>query len=55
MCGIAGRFNYLSGAPVSAELLGRMCDLIAHRGPDGDGVWTDGPWDSAIDGWRSST
>jgi asparagine synthase (glutamine-hydrolysing) len=20
-----------------------MCDLLAHRGPDGDGVWTDGP------------
>src|SRR5688572_2757324 len=41
MCGIAGRVNYRSGAPVSAELLVRMCDLIAHRGPDADGVWTD--------------
>jgi asparagine synthase (glutamine-hydrolysing) len=41
MCGIAGRVNYRSAAPVSAELLGRMCDLIAHRGPDADGVWTD--------------
>ena len=39
MCGIAGRFNYASGAPVTADLVGRMCDLIAHRGPDGHGVW----------------
>jgi asparagine synthase (glutamine-hydrolysing) len=43
MCGIAGRYNYLSGAPVSAGLVKGMCDLIVHRGPDGDGVWTDGP------------
>ena len=42
MCGIAGRFNYRSEAPVSAEVLGAMCDLIAHRGPDDAGVWTDG-------------
>jgi len=42
MCGIAGRINYRTGAPVSADLVRRMCDLIAHRGPDGDGVWTDG-------------
>jgi asparagine synthase (glutamine-hydrolysing) len=41
MCGIAGRFNHLSGAPVSADVIRGMCDLIAHRGPDGDGVWTD--------------
>jgi asparagine synthase (glutamine-hydrolysing) len=23
-------------------MIRRMCDLIAHRGPDGQGVWTDG-------------
>src|SRR5262245_16084106 len=40
MCGIVGRFNYRSGAPVSPELLSRMNDLVAHRGPDGSGVWT---------------
>src|SRR5690349_17111302 len=43
MCGIAGRFNYRSGAPVGPELVQHMCDLIAHRGPDGSGVWTAGP------------
>ena len=43
MCGIAGRYNYLSGAPVSPRMVQGMCDLIAHRGPDADGVWIDGP------------
>jgi asparagine synthase (glutamine-hydrolysing) len=42
MCGIVGRFNYRSGAPVSREVLTRMNDLVAHRGPDGAGVWTSG-------------
>lgn len=42
MCGIAGRLNFRSGAPVDARMVRGMCDLIAHRGPDGDGVWTDG-------------
>jgi asparagine synthase (glutamine-hydrolysing) len=42
MCGIAGRFNFRSGAPVPIEILKGMCDLIAHRGPDGDGVWASG-------------
>ena len=28
---------------MSARVIGGMCDLIAHRGPDGNGVWTDGP------------
>ena len=34
--------NYLSEAPVPAAMVGRMCDLIAHRGPDAEGVWADG-------------
>src|SRR5687768_2024573 len=42
MCGIAGRFNYRSGAPIDPRVVRSMCDLLAHRGPDGDGVWTDG-------------
>ena len=42
MCGIAGRVNFKSEAPIEPSLIGRMCDLIAHRGPDGDGSWVDG-------------
>jgi len=42
MCGIAGRVNFKSQAPVDPELVHRMCDLIAHRGPDGDGLRVDG-------------
>ncbi|GAX61880.1 asparagine synthetase [Candidatus Scalindua japonica] len=40
MCGIAGIFN-LNGAPVSPVLLRNMTDAIAHRGPDGEGFYTD--------------
>jgi asparagine synthase (glutamine-hydrolysing) len=43
MCGIAGRVNLGSEAPVDAAVVTRMCDLLAHRGPDGDGVYVDGP------------
>ncbi len=43
MCGIAGRVNFRSGAPVDAARVGAMCDLIAHRGPDGHGVHCHGP------------
>ena len=42
MCGIAGVAN-LGGEPVSSGLVDRMTALIAHRGPDGEGVYTDGP------------
>jgi len=38
MCGIAGRVNLLSGAPVDPKSIEAMCRLIAHRGPDGHGV-----------------
>jgi asparagine synthase (glutamine-hydrolysing) len=41
MCGIAGILN-LDGAPASPALLRRMTDAIAHRGPDGEGWFTDG-------------
>lgn len=42
MCGIAGIFH-LDGAPASPTLLKRMTDAVAHRGPDGEGQWMDGP------------
>ncbi|MBN1292895.1 MAG: asparagine synthase (glutamine-hydrolyzing) [Candidatus Latescibacteria bacterium] len=40
MCGIAGIFN-LGGETVSPESLRRMTKAIAHRGPDGEGFFTD--------------
>ena len=40
MCGIAGIFN-LNGEPVSPVILRKMTDSIAHRGPDGEGFYTD--------------
>jgi asparagine synthase (glutamine-hydrolysing) len=43
VCGIAGRVNFASGAPVAPATVRAMCDLIAHRGPDGSGVHCDGP------------
>ena len=42
MCGIAGRFNHVSGAPVQPAILKGMCDLLAHRGPDGEGIYQKG-------------
>jgi asparagine synthase (glutamine-hydrolysing) len=42
VCGIAGVLDR-SGAPVPLELLRRMSDVIAHRGPDDEGQFADGP------------
>ena len=42
VCGIAGVLER-SGRPVARELLQRMGDVIAHRGPDGEGQHADGP------------
>ena len=42
MCGIAGIFH-LDGQPAAPVLLKRMTDIIAHRGPDGEGQYVDGP------------
>ena len=38
MCGIAG---LVSARPIDAQLLQRMGDVIAHRGPDDSGTWID--------------
>lgn len=41
MCGIAGIFHAETPKPVDPARVVRMCDALAHRGPDGSGVWTD--------------
>lgn len=41
MCGITGILN-TSHRPVPGKLIDDMNQAIAHRGPDGDGVWVDG-------------
>ncbi|MEE4205691.1 MAG: XrtA/PEP-CTERM system amidotransferase [Erythrobacter sp.] len=40
MCGIAGLFHAETPKPVDPVRVERMCDALAHRGPDGAGVWT---------------
>ena len=40
MCGIAGVLNF-DGSPVDPRTLKHMTDAIAHRGPDGEGFYTD--------------
>jgi asparagine synthase (glutamine-hydrolysing) len=42
MCGIAGYFRF-DGLQASPAVLNRMGAAIAHRGPDGDGHWHEGP------------
>src|SRR3989440_8528081 len=43
MCGICGQFNFASNAPVNPEIIRRMADSIAHRGPDDEGYFVSGP------------
>jgi len=40
MCGIAGIYN-TDGEPVSVQVLRKMTDIMAHRGPDGEGFWVE--------------
>lgn len=42
MCGIAGIFH-IKGEPASPVILKKMTEAIAHRGPDGEGHFFDGP------------
>ncbi len=41
MCGIAGIFHCGTPKPVDPVRVARMSDALAHRGPDGSGVWTE--------------
>lgn len=41
MCGIAGLLNWKS--PVEQPTLYAMLERLQHRGPDGQGVWAEGP------------
>lgn len=43
MCGICGRLNFDLEHPVARDVLRRMGDAIAHRGPDGAGEYVSGP------------
>jgi asparagine synthase (glutamine-hydrolysing) len=40
MCGIAGLFHWQVPKPVDPRRVERMAEALAHRGPDGSGVWT---------------
>ena len=42
MSGLAGVFG-LHGRAVDARLLRKLTAAVAHRGPDGESYWTDGP------------
>jgi asparagine synthase (glutamine-hydrolysing) len=42
MCGIAG-ILHLGGEPVDSAALETMRAAVRHRGPDGDGLWIEGP------------
>ena len=39
MCGIAGIFNSRGGGDADRRLLRCMTNILAHRGPDGDGFY----------------
>jgi len=42
MCGIAGVFHR-DGRPAERSMVARMTAALAHRGPDGDGLYLEGP------------
>ncbi|CUW38079.1 putative Asparagine synthetase [Magnetospirillum sp. XM-1] len=41
MCGIVGVYHF-EGRPVEGSRVAAMIRAVAHRGPDGDGIWTEG-------------
>ncbi len=43
MCGIVGTFDFQGFAPADRSVVQRMAHLLAHRGPDAEGFYFDGP------------
>jgi asparagine synthase (glutamine-hydrolysing) len=43
MCGFSGILNYQRAQPVDQAAIRRMTKVIAHRGPDDEGFYFDGP------------
>ena len=43
MCGIAGIYNFRSGRPAAPSELRAMGVCLAHRGPDDEGYYEEGP------------
>jgi asparagine synthase (glutamine-hydrolysing) len=43
MCGIAGILEFGRDARADTSVLRQMCHIIAHRGPDDQGIYTQGP------------
>ena len=41
MCGIAGIWHFDSNNNINHDI-GKMVDVLQHRGPDDNGIWTDG-------------
>jgi asparagine synthase (glutamine-hydrolysing) len=41
MCGIAGAFALTPGLSCDASTVRRMATVLRHRGPDGEGFWSD--------------
>ena len=41
MCGITGVFNFSGGPPVERDVIERMADALAHRGPDDSGFYVE--------------
>jgi asparagine synthase (glutamine-hydrolysing) len=42
MCGIAGILDISLSPEALRQATGRMCDALAHRGPDGSSIWSEG-------------
>jgi len=42
MCGITGVMHFANNASVEPGVVKRMCDVMTHRGPDDEGIYTSG-------------